>query len=211
METQNPITVLVVDDHFLVRMGLSSTLGAEPDLQVVAEAANGPQAVQLFDEHRPDVTLIDLRLPGMTGVEAIAKIRALDPAARILAFSTYDAEEEIYRALQAGARAYVPKGVQRDELLEAIRAVHAGRYYLPSDVASRLAARIPCSDLSPREFEVLRLLVKGWRNRQIATTLGITEVTVKLHVSRILAKLGVSDRTEAATTALQRGIVQIEP
>jgi DNA-binding NarL/FixJ family response regulator len=211
MNAQACMTLLIVDDHFLVRMGLASTLGVEPDILVVAEAANGSQAVQCFDVHRPDITLVDLRLPGMTGVETIATIRAIDPAARIVAFSTYDADEEIYRALQAGARAYLPKSLQREELLEAIRAVHAGRYHVPSDVASRLAARMPCSDLSPRELDVLRLLVKGWRNKQIGSALGIAEVTVKLHVSRILAKMGVSDRTQAATSALQRGIVHLEP
>ncbi len=206
-----PMTLLIVDDHFLVRMGLSSTLGVEPDMTVLAEAANGPQAVQLFTRHRPDITLIDLRLPGMTGVETIAAIKEVDGAARIIAMSTYDADEEIYRALQAGARAYLPKSLQRDDLLQAIRAVHAGHYHVPAGVANMLAARIPCSDLSPREMDVLRLIVKGWRNKQIGSALGIAEVTVKLHVSRILAKLNASDRTQAATSALQRGIVQLEP
>ncbi|PYR72887.1 MAG: DNA-binding response regulator [Acidobacteria bacterium] len=204
------LKIMLVDDHYLVRMGLASIIALEPDMTVCAEAASGEQARALFRTHRPDVTLMDLRLPGMNGADTIQAIRAEFPDARIVMLSTYVCDEEIYGALQAGAMAYLVKSVQREELMRAIRKAAAGQRHIPAEVAARLADRVSRSQLSTRELEVLRLLVSGRRNREIATTLDITEGTVKLHVSSILGKLGAADRTEAVTVALQRGIVQLE-
>jgi two-component system, NarL family, response regulator len=203
------LKVMVVDDHYLVRMGLASIIAIEPDMIVCAEASSGEQAQALFRTHRPDVTLMDLRLPGMNGAEAIQAIRHEFPDARFVMLSTYVCDEEIYGALQAGAMAYIVKSVQRDELLTAIRKAATGQRHIPAEVAARLADRVAGSRLSAREIEVLRLLVSGRRNREIAGALTITEGTVKLHVSSILDKLGADDRTEAVTMALQRGIVQL--
>src|SRR6476620_943492 len=204
------LKVMLVDDHYLVRMGLASIISLEPDMVVCAEASTGEQARSLFRSHRPDVTLMDLRLPGMNGSETIQAIRAEFPDARIVMISTYVCDEEIYGALQAGAMAYLVKSVQREELTRAIRKAAAGQRHIPAEVAARLADRVSRSQLSTREVEVLRLLVGGRRNREIARSLDITEGTVKLHVSSILGKLGAADRTEAVTVALQRGIVQLE-
>jgi two-component system NarL family response regulator len=204
-----PLKVMVVDDHYLVRMGLASILAIEPDITICAEASSGEQAQVLFRTHNPDVTLMDLRLPGLNGVETIQAIRRQFRDARFVMLSTYVCDEEIYGALQAGAMAYLVKSVQREELVTAIRKAAAGQRHIPPDVAARLAERVAGSPLSTREIEVLRLLVSGQRNREIAATLAIAEGTVKLHVSSILAKLHVDDRTEAVTVALQRGIVQL--
>ena len=203
------LKVMVVDDHYLVRMGLASIIAIEPDMVVCAEASSGEQAQTMFRAYRPDVTLMDLRLPGMNGAEAIQAIRRDFPDARFVMLSTYVCDEEIYGALQAGAMAYLVKSVQREELLTAIRKAAAGQRHIPAEVAARLADRVAGSQLSAREVEVLRLLVSGRRNREIAAALTITEGTVKLHVSSILEKLGADDRTEAVTMALQRGIVQL--
>jgi DNA-binding NarL/FixJ family response regulator len=203
------LRIMLVDDHYLVRMGLRSILSLEPDMTVCAEAATGEQARTLFRVHRPDVTLMDLRLPGMSGSETIHEIRLEFPDARIVMISTYVGDEEIYGALQAGAMAYLVKSVQREELTQAIRKAAAGQRHIPPEVAARLADRVTRSQLSARELEVLRLLVAGRRNREIAGALVITEGTVKLHVSSILGKLGAVDRTEAVTVALQRGIVRL--
>jgi two-component system NarL family response regulator len=205
------LTIMLVDDHYLVRVGLASIIALEPDMAVCAEAATGEQAVALYRARRPDVTLMDLRLPGMGGSEATLAIRAEFPDARIIVLSVYAGDEEIYNALQSGAMAYLVKSVQREELVLAIRKAVAGQRHIPPEVAARLAERLPRSQLSVRELDVLRLLVGGKRNREIAFVLDITEGTVKLHVSSILGKLGVADRTEAATVALQRGIVQLNP
>jgi two-component system NarL family response regulator len=204
------LKVMLVDDHYLVRMGLAGIIALEPDMTVCAEASSGEQACALFRQHRPDVTLMDLRLPGMNGAETVQAIRLEFPEARIVMISTYVCDEEIYGALQAGAMAYLVKSVQREELMRAIRKAAAGQRHIPAEVASRLADRMTRTQLSTRELEVLRLLVAGRRNREIAGALDITEGTVKLHVSSILGKLGASDRTEAVTRALQRGIVQLE-
>lgn len=204
------LRIMLVDDHYLVRMGLASIISLEPDMTVCAEAASGEQARALYRAHRPDVTLMDLRLPGMNGADAVQAIRAEFPDARIVMISTYVCDEEIYGALQAGAMAYLVKSVQREELTRAIRKAAAGQRHIPAEVAARLADRVTRSQLSTRELEVLRLLVAGRRNREIAGALDITEGTVKLHVSSILGKLGAADRTEAVTRALQRGIVQLE-
>jgi two-component system NarL family response regulator len=203
------LKIMIVDDHYLVRVGLASIIALEPDMMVCAEASSGEQAQALFRTHDPDVTLMDLRLPGMNGADTIKAIRREFPDARILMLSTYVTDEEIYGALQAGAMAYLVKSVQREELIRAIRKAAVGQRHIPPEVAVRLADRVARSELSMRELEVLRLLVGGRRNREIAGALDITEGTVKLHVSSILGKLGVSDRTEAVTVALQRGIVQL--
>jgi two-component system NarL family response regulator len=204
------LRIMLVDDHYLVRMGLASIIGLEPDMTVCAEASTGEQARAMYRTAKPDVTLMDLRLPGMSGSETIQAIRSEFPDARIVMISTYVCDEEIYGALQAGAMAYLVKSVQREELTTAIRKAAAGQRHIPAEVAARLADRVSRSQLSTREIEVLRLLVSGRRNREIATALDITEGTVKLHVSSILGKLGATDRTEAVTVALQRGIVQLE-
>lgn len=204
------LKIMLVDDHYLVRMGLRSIIALEPDMTVVAEAATGEQARALYRQYRPDVTLMDLRLPGINGSETVHEIRMEFPDARIMMISTYVGDEEIYGALQAGAMAYLVKTVQREELTTAIRKVAAGQRHIPPEVAARLADRVTRSRLSSRELEVLRLLVGGRRNREIAGALVISEGTVKLHVSSILGKLGAADRTEAVTVALQRGIVQLE-
>ena len=204
------LKLMLVDDHYLVRMGLASIMALEPDVVVCAEASSGEQARALYRTHRPDVTLMDLRLPDISGTETMQAIRSDFPDARIVMISTYLCDEEVYGALQAGAMAYLVKSVQRDELMRAIRKAAQGQRHIPAEVASRLADRMTRSRLSSRELEVLRLLVAGRRNREIATTLDITEGTVKLHVSSILGKLGVADRTEAVTRALQRGLVQLE-
>jgi two-component system NarL family response regulator len=210
MSVRLPIRILLADDHFVVRMGLSTLINIQDDMSVVAEASNGKQAVEMFRAIRPDVTLMDLRMPEMTGVEAIIAIHAQEPDARIIVLTTYDGDEDIYRAFQAGARAYLLKDMHHDDLLSALRAVHQGQRFIPPAIANRLAERIPRSELTTRELEVLKLIVKGMSNREIAATLFITEGTVKIHVNNLLGKLGVSDRTKAATTALQRGIVHLE-
>jgi two-component system NarL family response regulator len=203
------LKIMLVDDHYLVRMGLASIIALEPDMTVCAEAATGEQALSLFRVHNPDVTLIDQRLPGMTGSETTQKIRTEYPGARILVLSTYACDEEIYRALQCGAMGYLSKSVQREELTQAIRKAASGRRHITPEVAALLAEGMSRSRLSSRELDVLRLLVGGKRNREIVSSLDITEGTVKLHVSSILGKLAVADRTEAVTVALQRGIVQL--
>jgi DNA-binding NarL/FixJ family response regulator len=203
-----PIRILVAEDHLVARVGVTTIVNMQPDMKVVAEASNGQQAVEQYREHRPDVTLLDLRMPGMGGVEAALAIRAEFPEARLIALTTYGGDEDIRRALAAGVRAYLTKDVLHDELLKAIRAVHAGRTYLPAAVAA-LAAQMPRPDLSARELEVLDLVVKGLANKQIAYSLGIAEHTVKNHMKSILDKLDVQDRTQAATAAIQRGIVHL--
>lgn len=210
MDEGNSIRILVADDNFLVRLGLGAVLNEQSGMTVVAEASNGRQAVELFRQHTPDIVLMDLRMPLMTGVEATKAIRSEYPGARIIVLTTYDGDEDIYRALQAGARAYLLKDVLREDLLSAIRAVHAGQRHIPPAVAARLAERLPLSELTARELEVLKLIVKGMSNSEIGAALTISTGTVKIHVNNILSKLGVSDRTQAATTALQRGIVHLD-
>lgn len=204
------LSIMLVDDHYLVRMGLASIIALEPDMTVCAEAGTGEQALALYRTHRPNVTLMDQRLPGLSGSETTREIRREFPEARILVVSTYVCDEEIYKALQFGAMGYLSKSVQREELVQAIRRAASGRRHLTPEVAAVLADGMTRSHLSAREIEVLRLLVGGKRNREIAAQLDITEGTVKLHVSSILGKLAVADRTEAVTVALQRGIVQLE-
>jgi two-component system, NarL family, response regulator len=205
----NPIRILIAEDHLIARVGVSTIVNMQPDMTVVAEAANGQQAVELFRKHLPDVTLLDLRMPGMSGVEAAVAIRRQFPKARLIALTTYGGDEDIRRALQAGVQAYLTKDVLHDDLLKAIRAVHAAQTFLPAAVAATLAAQLPSPDLSAREMEVLSLIVKGLANKQIAYTLNIAEHTVKNHVKSILGKLNVADRTQAATAAIQRGIIHL--
>lgn len=205
------LRLMLVDDHYLVRVGLASVIALETDMTVCAEASTGEQAIAVFRAERPDVTLMDQRLSGLNGTEATQAILREFPDGRIIVLSTYVGDEEIYKALQAGAMAYLAKSIQREELIAAIRKAADGRRHIPPDVAARLADRVGRSELSVRELDVLRLLVGGRRNRAIASELAITEGTVKLHVSSILNKLGAADRTEAVTVALQRGIVQLQP
>lgn len=202
--------IMVVDDHFMVRMGLSSSLNAEPDMQVIAEAANGDAALDAYRKHQPSLVLMDVRLPGMSGAEAVAAIVREFPDARILMLSTHSGEEEIYRSLQAGARGYVLKSAMREELLRAIRDVRDGKRYIDPAVASLLAERVAHRSLTSRELEVLKMVAKGMGNKEIAAHLNIAEVTVKLHVSHVLEKLNAKDRTEAATAALRRGIISLD-
>lgn len=199
--------ILLVDDHAVVREGLVSLLQRQSDLQVVAEAADGASAIRLYRQHRPDLVVLDLRLPDMDGAEVTAAIRAEFPQARLLVLSSFDGDEDIYRALKAGARAYVLKDSTREELLAAVRTVAAGQRSLSAAVAERLAERVTGSELTARELAVLRQIVSGRSNKQIASALSISEGTVKTHVKSILAKMGVEDRTEAAVLALRRGLV----
>jgi DNA-binding NarL/FixJ family response regulator len=203
--TAHAIRVLIAEDHLIARVGVKTIINTQPDMEVVAEAANGIQAVELFRKHRPDVTLMDVRMPEMNGVEAIQTIRIEFLEARIIALSTYGGDEDVRRALQAGARAYLTKDVLHDELIRAIHAVHAGENYLAAALES---SSLPAG-LSAREAEVLALIVKGHGNKQIAYQLGIAEHTVKNHVKSILSKLSVDDRTQAATAAIQRGIIHL--
>jgi two-component system, NarL family, response regulator len=198
---------MVVDDHFVVRIGLTAAVNAEPDMLVVAEAEDGPQAIERFRQYRPDVALMDLRLPGLSGVETTHVICREFDSASIIILSTYGGDESIHRALQAGAKAYLLKTTSHDDLLTAIRVVYSGRKYLPPEVAAQLAERLPNSELSAREMEVLQLIAKGLSNREIANALSVTEGTIKFHVINILNKLGANDRTMAVTLALQRGII----
>jgi len=208
--TKDAIRVLVVEDHNVVRQGLVALLNLVEDIQVVGEAADGEEAVVQFRSHHPDVTLIDLRLPKLSGVEVIQRVRSETPQARFVVLTTYDGDEDIYRALKGGAKAYLLKGMTTEELISTIRAVHAGRSHIPAAIAERLAERMGTEDLTPRESQVLEQIVSGKSNKEIATELAITEATVKTHINTLLGKLGVEDRTQAATAAIRRGIVPFE-
>jgi DNA-binding NarL/FixJ family response regulator len=204
------IRLLLVDDHFIVLAGLVSSLTCEPDLVVVGQAATGAEAIAAFAELRPDVTLLDGRLPDLMGVEVAQRILADDPDARIIMLTVNETEEHIHRALEAGVRAYLPKTTLRAELLEAIRLVHSGGLYQPANIRARVAARRQRIPLSPRESEVLQLIAKGLANKEIADRLGLSEPTVKTHVRHLLTKLEVPDRTGAVFVAMERGLVQVE-
>jgi two-component system NarL family response regulator len=208
--TTESIRVLIVEDHNVVRQGLVALLNVVDGLTVVGEAADGLEAIDQFRKHQPDITLMDLRLPRLSGVEAIKRIRQEAPQARVIVLTTYDGDEDIYRALKAGARAYLLKGMTSDDLVTTIRAVHVGKSHIPPAIAERLAERMGTEDLTPREFDVLQEIVHGKSNKEIATALSVSEATVKTHINSLLGKLGVTDRTQAATAALQRGIVPLE-
>ncbi|MGH9832563.1 MAG: response regulator [Blastocatellia bacterium] len=203
------IRVILVDDHPVVRFGLAAIIGLQPDMTVVAEAGSGEEACALCNRQPADVVLMDLRLPGLSGVEAIRAIRKTHPKLRFIVLTTYDGDEDIHRALEAGAQAYLLKGMSHNDLVNAIRKVHAGLKFIPASVSKSLAERPPHSELSAREMEVLELIVKGHSNREIGEALGISEATVKWHINIILSRLNVSDRTQATVAALQRGIVHL--
>jgi DNA-binding NarL/FixJ family response regulator len=204
------IRILVVEDHHVVRQGLMALIRTVPGLTIVAEAADGNEAVRQFRQHQPDITLMDLRLPNLGGVDAITAIRGEFPGARVIVLTTFDGDEDIYRALQAGARGYLLKGMDADELIDAIHTVHAGKTRIPAPVAQRLAGRMGGHELTARETDVLKQIVAGKSNKEIGAVLFISEATVKTHINSLLGKLGVTDRTQAATTALQRGIVHLD-
>jgi DNA-binding NarL/FixJ family response regulator len=204
-----PIRVLCVDDHPLLRDGVTALLANQPDIALVAEASNGREAMEEFRKHRPDVTLMDLRMPEINGVDAMIAICAEFPGARIIVLTTYTGDVQVMRALKAGARAYLLKGLLRKELLETIRMVHAGQKRILPEVATELAEHATDDSLSSREIEVLRLISGGNANKEIAAQLSITEETVKGHVKNILAKLGANDRTHAVTIGLKRGIIDL--
>jgi DNA-binding NarL/FixJ family response regulator len=208
--TKETIRVLVVEDHNVVRQGLVALLNLVEGIQVVGEAGDGEEAIAQYRKHNPDVTLIDLRLPKLGGVEVIQRVRANAPQARFVVLTTYDGDEDIYRALKSGAKAYLLKGMTTEELIATIREVHAGRSHIPPAIAERLAERMGTEDLTPRESEVLEQIVSGKSNKEIATELAISEATVKTHINTLLSKLGVTDRTQAATAAIRRGIVPLE-
>ena len=210
MSKSKTTRILVVDDHHVVRSGLAASLGMEEDLTVVGEAESGAQALALYEKCAPDVVLMDLRMRGGNGIETTAALRAKAPEARVLMYTTFDGEEDVYRAVQAGARGYLLKSAPREELLAALRAVAAGERYLPPELARRLAGRVAGPDISERELEVLQLISTGKSNKEIGATLHIAEDTVKRHVSNILTKLGVSDRAQAATEAFRRGFLHLE-
>jgi DNA-binding NarL/FixJ family response regulator len=203
------IRILTVDDHPLLREGIAALVNAESDMKLVAEASNGEEAIKQFRLHRPDVTLMDLQMPALNGIEAVARIRAEFPDARIIVLSTYTGDVQALRALKAGARAYILKGHVHRELLEAIRAVHAGKKRIPTEIAAELADHAAENELSSREIEVLRLIASGNTNKLIADQLSIREETVKSHVTNILSKLGANDRTHAVTIGLRRGIIDL--
>ncbi|MGB0124564.1 MAG: response regulator transcription factor [Silvibacterium sp.] len=209
MENTEQIKVLVVDDHPLMRVGIAAIINARPDMIAVAQAGSGEESVDLFEQHLPDVTLMDLRLTGISGVTAIQRIRSRHGQARFVVLTTYEGDEDIHQALAAGAQGYMIKGMPHQALIDAVRQVHAGGRFLPRPVKLALASRTPNSDLSSRERQVLALLAGGKSNKEIATVLGITEATVKCHVSVILMRLNASDRTQAVVVALQRGLVHL--
>jgi two-component system NarL family response regulator len=203
-------TVMLVDDHALLRTGVANIINQEPDLQVVAQASNGLEAIAAYEQHRPDVTLLDLRMPVMEGVEAVRQIRARDPHARVIILTTYDTDDEISRALKAGAKAYVLKDISADQLIACIRDVLAGKTYLAPSAAAKLAEGVTRVQLTPREMSTLRLMADGKANKEIANELAISERTVKTHLGHLFEKLGVTSRTEAIKVATKRGLVRLE-
>jgi len=207
----NLIRILAVDDHPILRKGLVALVNVEPDLKLVAEAANGKEAIEAFRCHQPDITLMDLQMPGLDGIQAIEAICGEFPQARIIVLTTYTGDAQVVRALKAGARAFVLKGHVLDELLDTIRAVHAGKKRIPSDVAAELADHATDDALTEREIDVLRLIGAGNGNKQIADELSISEATVKSRVTNILSKLGANDRAHAVTIGLKRGIIELDP
>jgi DNA-binding NarL/FixJ family response regulator len=209
MKKVDKIRIVIADDHYIVRMGLAALVSTESDMEVVAEAADGVQAVELFRLLNPDLALLDMRMPVRNGIETTREIRTAFPTAKVLILTAFDGDEEIHKALQAGAQGYVLKSSTGEKLIPAIRAVAAGQRWVPPEVANRLTARNLFEELTPREVQVLQSLAKGLANKEIAEALRITEYTAKDHLKSILAKLRVADRTEAVTAAIQRGIIHL--
>jgi len=208
--TERRIRLMIVDDHFVVRSGVVASLALEDDLEVVVEAENGEQVQELYRQKKPDVVIMDLRLPGKNGIEATVALTKEFPTARVLMFTTYDGDEDIYRATQAGAFGYLLKSSPRTELLAAIRALAKGERFMPAAISSRLAARVAGPDLSPRELEILQLLGRGLSNKEIGSQLFISEDTVKRHISNLFVKLKVNDRAQATAEAIRRGFIHLE-
>jgi DNA-binding NarL/FixJ family response regulator len=208
--THNLIRILTVDDHPVLRKGLAALVNTEPDLKLIAEASNGKEAIEAFRSHQPDITLMDIQMPGLDGIQAIEAICSEFPNARIIVLTTYTGDTQVMRALKAGARAYVLKGHVLDELLDTIRAVHAGKKRIPPDVAAELADHATDDALTEREVDVLRLIAAGNGNKQIADVLSISEATVKSRVTNILSKLAANDRAHAVTIGLKRGIIELD-
>ena len=205
-----PIQVLIVDDHPVVRAGLASMLATQAELELIGSASSGEDALRFLEQNRPDVLLLDLRMPGLSGVETLQALKAASRSVRVIILTNYETDEDIYRAVQAGAQGYLLKNTSLREMVEAIRAVHSGKRYIPRHIASRLAERMVRTDLTVRELEILKLLSKGPTNKQIGQVLGISDNTVRNHVLKIIEKLEVSDRTEAATVAIRRGLITME-
>lgn len=205
----NPIRILTVEDHPVFREGLTRIIGSEPDMRLVGQAANAAEAIAEFRRHRPDITLMDLRLPGTNGTDTLISIRGEYPDARIIMLTTSDGDGDIQRAMRAGAWGYILKSMPQEELLDVVRSVHAGRRHVPAEVAARLAEHWGEEDLTTRELEVLRLIRDGYRNKQIADQLVIAETTVSFHIKNLVNKLGANDRTHAVTIALRRGLLNI--
>jgi DNA-binding NarL/FixJ family response regulator len=203
------IHVLCVDDHPLLREGIAAIINNQPDMLLVAEATNGMEGIERFRKHRPDVALMDLRLPDMSGVDSLIAIRADFPEARIIMLTTFDGDVEVHRALEAGARAYLLKSMPHKDLVDAIRRVHAGKKSIPPVIATRLAEHLSDETLTPREIEILGCVVEGNRNREIADRLFISEETVKVHIKHVMEKLGATHRTQAVAIAVRRGIIQV--
>jgi DNA-binding NarL/FixJ family response regulator len=208
-ERTEPTRILLVDDHPIVRTGLASIISSQPDMRIVAQTGSGRDALDLYEQLRPDITLMDLKLPGMTGVEAIRALRRRHGDVKVLVLTTYEGDEDIYQALVAGAAAYIIKGMPHELLLQGIRSVQQGQVYLPAEISRAVRQRTDNDELSAREREVLRLMASGNSNRAIAEQLGVTEGTVKCHVGVILSRLGVKDRTQAVLIALRRGFVHL--
>ncbi|MBL8171608.1 MAG: response regulator transcription factor [Acidobacteria bacterium] len=209
-ESDLPIRILIVDDHPVVREGLAAMLSTQSDMRLIGAAADAAEALQLYRAHQPDVALVDLRLPGMNGAEVIKTLRREFPHGRFIVVTSFHGDQDVYQALQAGASSYILKEMFGEELFKAIRTVHAGGQYLPPGVVSEVERNLSSHGLTPRELDVLRLMVEGHSNKQIGDALGVTEGSVKFYVNKILAKLGVTDRTQAVTTALRRGIVHLD-
>jgi DNA-binding NarL/FixJ family response regulator len=203
------IRILLVDDHIVLRMGLTTATNGEPDMEVVADADNGQEAINAYRTHRPDVVVLDLRMPGLNGVDTIRTLRDEFREARVLVFSNYASGDEVYQAIRAGAAGFVVKDMALSRLLDAIRKIHSGEQYIPPEIALQMSERV-FSQLTHRELEVLRIVARGLSNKEIGSALNVVEGTIKIHLTNILAKLGVSDRTQAILVAVKRGIIRIE-
>jgi two-component system, NarL family, response regulator len=208
-KTQPKIRILIVDDHPVVRTGLTSMLATQPGMDVVGSAPSGEEALAMLEETRPDLILLDVRMPGMDGLSTLRALAKLEAGPRTIVLTSFETDEDIYRAVQAGARGYLLKNSQQDEIVDAIRAVHAGRRHIPPRIAARLADRMTRSNLTARELEILEMLAKGLTNKQIGVALGISDNTARNHVNSIIDKLEVADRTEAATAAIEQGIIRM--